>query len=155
MNEQKLLDAALEEAETGLREGGIPIGSVLADAKGEIVARGHNRRVQRNDPTAHGETECIRAAGRRRDWHQLTLVSTLSPCPMCSGTALLFKIPTIIIGENRTFLGAEDWLEKSGVRLIRLQDQRCIDLMTRFIREKPDLWNEDIGVPPTCGCGCG
>jgi cytosine/creatinine deaminase len=147
MNEKKLIDAAIEEAEIGLKEGGIPIGSVLADSKGMIVARGHNRRVQRNDPTAHAETECIRAAGRRRDWHQLTLVTTLSPCPMCSGTALLFKIPIIIVGENRTFLGAEDWLEKNGVRLIRLQDQRCIDLMTRFVREKPDLWNEDIGLP--------
>jgi cytosine/creatinine deaminase len=141
-----LLEAAIAEARLGLSEGGIPIGSVLATAKGEIVARGHNRRVQKSDPTAHGETECIRAAGRRRDWHHLVLVSTLSPCSMCSGTALLFRIPTIIIGESRTFLGAEDWLEKKGVNLVRFQNEECIGLMTEFIRERPDLWNEDIGL---------
>lgn len=144
---KKLLLAALDEAEVGLAEGGIPIGSVLADAQGNVIAKGHNRRVQNDDPTAHAETECIRAAGRRRDWQQLTLVTTLSPCPMCSGTAILFKIPRIIIGENKTFMGAEDWLEEHGVRLVRLQDQRCVDLMNHFIKKHPDLWKEDIGIP--------
>lgn len=131
---------------TGLREGGLPIGSVLVDAAGRVVARGHNLRVQTGDPTAHAETACIRAAGRRRDWPQLTLVSTLSPCIMCTGTSLLYRIPRVIVGENRNFLGAEDLFAARGVELVVLQDERCIEMMRRFIAEKPDLWNEDIGV---------
>ncbi len=143
-----LLDTALEQAEKSLREGGIPIGSVLATPEGVIVARGHNRRVQDGDTTAHAETVCIRAAGRRRDWHTLTLASTLSPCAMCTGTAILHRIPRIIIGEHTTFMGREDWMAAEGVQVEVLHDPRCIDLMTRFIRERPDLWDEDIGVPP-------
>ncbi len=139
------LDAAIEQAEKGWREGGIPIGSVLLDAGGTIVARGHNQRVQSGDPTAHAEVDCIRKAGRRRDWRRLTLVSTLSPCPMCSGTAILFKIPRVIIGENRTFLGAEDWMRLQGIQLQVVDDSRCIAWMERLQREKPDLWAEDIG----------
>lgn len=139
------LDAAIEQAEKGWREGGIPIGSVLLDASGMIVARGHNQRVQSGDPTAHAEVDCIRKAGRRRDWRRLTLVSTLSPCPMCSGTAILFKIPRVIIGENRTFLGAEEWMQRQGIHLQVVDDPRCIALMERLQREKPDLWAEDIG----------
>ncbi len=139
------IDAAIEQAEKGWREGGIPIGSVLLDASGAIVARGHNQRVQSGDPTAHAEVDCIRAAGRRRDWRSLTLVSTLSPCAMCSGTTILFKIPSVIIGENRTFLGAEEWMRKEGISLRVLDDPRCIALMERMKREKPDLWAEDIG----------
>jgi len=139
------LDAAIEQAEKGWYEGGIPIGSVLLDADGMIVARGHNQRVQLNDPTAHAEVDCIRKAGRRRDWRHLTLVSTLSPCPMCSGTAILFKIPRVIIGENRTFLGAEEWMQRQGIHLQVVDDSRCIALMERLQREKPDLWAEDIG----------
>lgn len=143
------LEAAYEEALAGLREGGIPIGSALMAPDGSIVARGHNLRVQTGDPTAHAETVCIRNAGRRRDWHTLTLASTLSPCAMCSGTAVLHRIPRVIIGENRTFQGREDWLRDSGAEVTVIQDQRCIDLMRRFIAERPDLWNEDIGIPPT------
>jgi len=139
------LDAAIEQAEKGWREGGIPIGSALLDAAGMIVARGHNQRVQSGDPTAHAEVDCIRNAGRRRDWRQLTLVSTLSPCPMCSGTAILFKIPRVIIGEHRTFLGAEEWMRRQGIQLQVVDDSRCIALMERLQREKPDLWAEDIG----------
>ena len=139
------LDAAIEQAEKSWAEGGIPIGSVLVDASGLVVARGHNQRVQSGDPTAHAEVDCIRNAGRRRDWRQLTLVSTLSPCSMCSGTAILFKIPRVIVGENRTFMGAEDWMKKSGIEVIVLDDSRCIALMERLQREKPDLWAEDIG----------
>ncbi len=139
------LSAAIEQAEKGWREGGIPIGSSLLNEAGEIVARGHNQRVQSGDPTAHAEVDCVRKAGRRRDWHRLTLVSTLSPCPMCSGTAILFKIPRVIIGENRTFLGAEEWMRASGISLTVLDDPRCIALMERMKREKPDLWAEDIG----------
>jgi cytosine/creatinine deaminase len=144
------LSAAIEQAEKSWSEGGIPIGSVLVDpagnsGKGEIVARGHNLRVQSGDPTAHAEVACIRNAGRRRDWNRLVLVSTLSPCPMCSGTAILFKIPRVIIGENRTFLGAEDWMRSNDISVSVLDDARCVALMERMKREKPDLWAEDIG----------
>jgi len=143
------LEAAYQEALLGLREGGIPIGSALMAPDGTIVARGHNLRIQTGDPTAHAETVCIRNGGRRRDWHTLTLASTLSPCAMCSGTAVLHRIPRVIIGENQTFQGREDWLRDSGAEVTVVQDQRCIDLMRRFIVERPDLWNEDIGIPPT------
>ena len=143
---RKWLDAAIEQAEKSWYEGGIPIGSVLVDESGRIVARGHNRRVQDGDPTAHAEVVCVRAAGRRRDWSSLTLVSTLSPCPMCSGTAILLRIPRVIIGENRTFLGAESWMRHEGIELIVLDDERCIELMERMQRERPDLWAEDIGL---------
>jgi cytosine deaminase len=139
------LDAAIEMAEKGWREGGIPIGSSLLDAHGNVVAAGHNQRVQSGDPTAHAEVDCIRRAGRRRDWRSLTLVSTLSPCCMCSGTAILFKIPRVVIGENRTFMGAEDWMRANGAELVVVDDPRCIALMERMQREKPDLWAEDIG----------
>lgn len=140
------LDAAIEEAEKGLAEGGLPIGSVLVDAHGKIVARGHNLRVQTGDPTAHAEVVCIRNAGRRRDWPSLTLVSTLSPCVMCTGTSLLYRIPKVIVGENQNFLGAEDLFEDRGVALTVVQDPRCIQLMADFIANQPDLWNEDIGI---------
>src|SRR6516225_3866454 len=111
--DQEYMAAAIAQAEQSWAEGGIPIGAVLVDDNGTIVARGHNRRVQDGDPTAHAEVVCIRNAGRRRDWSKLTLVSTLSPCPMCSGTAILFKIPKVVIGENTTFLGAEEWMKRS------------------------------------------
>jgi cytosine/creatinine deaminase len=145
MNERDLLKLAIEEAQKGLREGGLPIGSVLADKAGTIVARGHNLRVQTGDPTAHAETVCIRNAGRRRDWDQLTLVSTLSPCIMCTGTALLYRIPRVVIGENRNFLGAEDLFRQRGVEVVVLDDAACIQMMADFIRIHADLWNEDIG----------
>jgi len=140
-----LLHQALAEARAGLAEGGLPIGSVLADREGRIVARGHNLRVQTGDPTAHAETACIRNAGRRRDWTELTLVSTLSPCIMCTGTALLYRIPRVIIGENRNFLGAEDLFRQWGVEVVVLDDAECIQMMSEFIRTHPDLWNEDVG----------
>jgi creatinine deaminase len=142
---QALLLWALAEANAGLREGGLPIGSVLADRNGQIVARGHNLRVQSGDPTAHAETVCIRNAGRRRDWAELTLVSTLSPCIMCTGTALLYRIPLVVIGEHRNFLGAEDLFRERGVHLVVLDDADCIEIMANFVRQHPDLWNEDIG----------
>jgi cytosine deaminase len=145
MNEQAWLKEALEEARKGLREGGLPIGSVLADRAGKIVARGHNLRVQTGDPTAHAETVCIRNAGRRRDWAELTLVSTLSPCIMCTGTALLYRIPRVVIGENRNFMGAEDLFRQRGVDVVVLDDAECVRLMSEFIREHADLWDEDIG----------
>lgn len=139
------LDAAREQAEKSWSEGGIPIGSVLVDGAGAIVARGHNERVQSGDPTAHAEVTCVRNAGRRRDWPSLTLVSTLSPCPMCAGTAVLFRIPRVVVGENRTFLGAEAWMRENGIEVVVLDDPRCVALMERLQREKPDLWAEDIG----------
>ncbi len=145
MSDQDLLREALAEARRGLAEGGLPIGSVLADAAGRIVARGHNLRVQSGDPTAHAEVACIRNAGRRRDWRQLTLVSTLSPCVMCTGTSLLFKIPRVVVGENRNFRGAEDLFASQGVRITVLDDPGCIALMQDFIARHPDLWSEDIG----------
>jgi len=145
MTNHALLHKALEEARKGLREGGLPIGSVLADQQGRIVARGHNLRVQTGDPTAHAETVCIRNAGRRRDWTELTLVSTLSPCIMCTGTALLHRISRVIIGENRNFLGAEDLFRQHGVEIIVLDDAECIQMMAEFIHARAELWNEDIG----------
>lgn len=145
MDDRHLLLEALAEARTGLSEGGLPIGSILADHSGYIVARGHNLRVQTGDPTAHAETVCIRNAGRRRDWHELTLVSTLSPCIMCTGTALLYRIPRIVIGENTNFLGAEALFRERGAEVILLNDAECIQMMGDFIRDHADLWSEDIG----------
>lgn len=145
MDDQALLLEALEEARKGLHEGGLPIGSVLANSQGQIVARGHNLRVQSGDPTAHAETVCLRNAGRRRDWPELTLVSTLSPCIMCTGTALLFRIPRIVIGENRNFRGAEDLFRQHGVSVVVLDHAECIHMMREFISNRADLWNEDIG----------
>lgn len=145
MNLQMLIHEALKEAKIGRSEGGLPIGSVLANQAGDIVARGHNLRVQTSDPTAHAEVVCIRNAGRRRDWSQLTLVSTLSPCIMCTGTALLYRIPRVIIGENQNFMGAEELFRERGVGVEVLQDPECIQLMRDFIRDHVDLWDEDIG----------
>ena len=145
MIEQEWIETALLEARQGMQEGGLPIGSVLADTAGKIVARGHNLRVQTGDPTAHAEVVCIRNAGRRRDWHELTLVSTLSPCIMCTGTSLLFGISRVIVGENRNFLGAEDLFLRHSVHLRVLDHPGCIALMRSFIEQNPDLWNEDIG----------
>src|SRR5689334_24934421 len=146
MDMKTLLRLALDEAKLGLHEGGLPIGSVLAQPDGRVIARGHNLRVQTGDPTAHAEVVCIRNAGRRRDWSQLVLVSTLSPCVMCSGTALLFKIPKVIIGENSNFQGAEDLFARAGVQLVNLDDAECKSLMRNFIAQHPDLWSEDIGL---------
>ncbi|HEY7699499.1 MAG TPA: nucleoside deaminase [Vicinamibacteria bacterium] len=139
------LAAALAQAEKSWSEGGIPIGSVLVDRLGQVVAAGHNERVQTGDPTAHAEMVAFRRAGRRRDWRELTLVSTLSPCAMCSGTAVLYRIPIVVIGENRTFQGEEEWMRRHGIEVRVLDDARAIALMERLKREKPDLWAEDIG----------
>lgn len=145
VSQRTLLEEAVKEAQWGLREGGLPIGSVLADRNGRIVARGRNLRVQTGDPTAHAEVVCIRNAGRRRDWTELTLASTLSPCIMCTGTTLLYRIPRVVVGENRNFRGAEDLFRTHGIEVTILDDAECIQLMGDFIRAHPDLWNEDIG----------
>src|SRR5437899_7918938 len=141
------LAAAIREARQGLAEGGIPIGSVLV-IDGRIVGRGHNRRVQKESAILHAEMDCIENAGRLKagEYGRATLYSTLSPCDMCSGTALLYKIPRIVIGENQTFQGPEAYLRSRGVELVILRDAECIDLMTEFIRAHPGLWNEDIGI---------
>jgi len=143
----QFLKAAIEEAELGLKEGGIPIGSVLV-IDNKIVGRGHNRRVQKGSSILHAEMDCLENAGRlkAKDYQRAILYSTLSPCDMCSGTALLYKIPRIIIGENKTFQGPETYTRSRGIHLEILQDKNCIKLMEKFIKERPELWNEDIGV---------
>jgi cytosine deaminase len=145
--DHQALEAAVAQAEKSLREGGIPIGAALMNQDGTIVALGHNMRVQAGDPTAHAETVCIRNAGRRRDWHTLTMATTLSPCAMCSGTAVLHRIKRVVIGENKTFQGREDWLRNEGIEVAVLHNARCMAMMEKFIRERPELWDEDIGVP--------
>ena len=144
--DRAFLDAAIAEAETGAAAGGVPIGSVLV-VDGELVGRGHNQRVQRGSAILHAEMDCIENAGRlpASSYRQATLYSTLSPCDMCSGTALLFGIPRIVVGENRTFQGPENHVRSRGVELVIADDQRCMELMESFIAEHPDLWNEDIG----------
>jgi cytosine deaminase len=141
------LDAALAEAEQGLAEGGIPIGSVLV-IDGRIVGRGHNRRVQQGSAILHAEMDCIERAGRLRaaDYRRAVLYSTLSPCDMCSGTVLLYGIPRVVIGENRTFRGPEEYVRSRGVQVEVVDDERCVRLMREFIAARPELWNEDIGV---------
>lgn len=141
------LDAAIDEARAGLAEGGIPIGSVLV-IDGSIVARGHNRRVQRGSAVLHAEMDCLETAGRlsAADYRRSTLYSTLSPCDMCSGAVLLYGIPRVIAGENETFAGPEEYLRSRGVDLRVVNDARCITLMREFIAARPGLWNEDIGV---------
>ncbi|MDE2951704.1 MAG: nucleoside deaminase [Chloroflexota bacterium] len=141
------LAAAIAEAKKGLQEGGIPIGSVLA-LDGAVVGRGHNRRVQSGSPVLHAEIDCLENAGRlgARDYQRATLYTTLSPCDMCSGAILLYKIPMVVIGENRSFQGPEAYLTARGVHLIQLDDEECYRLMQDFIRDNPALWNEDIGI---------
>ena len=141
-----VLDIALEEARAGLAEGGIPIGGALIGADGTVLGRGHNRRVQDDDPSAHGETAAFRSAGRQRTYRGTTMVTTLSPCWYCSGLIRQFGISRVVIGEARTFYGGHDWLAENGVEVVVLDDQRCVAMMTEFITARPDLWNEDIGV---------
>jgi cytosine deaminase len=141
------LQAAIDEAKLGLSEGGIPIGSVIVH-HGRIIGRGHNMRVQQDDPLLHGEMSAFKAAGRQPTavYRECVLYTTLSPCPMCSGTSLLYKIPKIVIAENVTFMGAEEWLRSQGVELTVLQNEECIAMMRNFIQAKPELWHEDIAV---------
>ncbi|MBI2797181.1 MAG: nucleoside deaminase [Gemmatimonadetes bacterium] len=147
MTPDAFLDAAMDEARTGLAEGGIPIGSVLV-LDGRVVGRGHNRRVQRGSAVLHAEMDCLENAGRlaAADYRRATLYTTLSPCDMCSGATLLYGIPRVVIGENRTFRGPEALLRSRGVELVIADDSRCVELMRAFIAAHPALWNEDIGV---------
>ena len=145
-DEARFLAAAIDEARAGEREGGIPIGSVLVH-RGEIIGRGHNRRVQRGSVVLHAEMDALEHAGRRSAavYRECVIYTTLSPCAMCSGAMLLYGVPRVVVGENRTFLGEEDWLRGRGVEVTVLQDPRCIEMMTTFIAAHPELWSEDIG----------
>ena len=148
MNEhENFMKEALEEARQGLAEGGIPIGAVLVKG-GKIIGRGHNRRVQKKSAVLHAEMDCLENAGRllASDYQKCTIYSTLSPCDMCAGAILLYKIPTVVIGENETFKGPESYSQSRGVELINLDSAECKKLMRGFIRERPELWNEDIGT---------
>lgn len=144
----QFLQAAIDEAQTGLQEGGIPIGSVLV-YRGQILGRGHNKRVQQKSVTLHGEMDALENAGRQPAsvYRECTLYTTLSPCPMCTGAILLYGIPKVVIGENQTFLGSEELLKEYGVEVIVKNDPTCIQLMEEFIAQNPALWNEDIGEP--------
>lgn len=146
-SDHRLLEMAVAEARAGLAEGGVPIGAVLVGVDGEVLGAGRNRRVQLGSAIRHGETDALERAGRLRAdvYRRSTMVTTLSPCDMCTGAILLYGIPRVVIGENRTFLGGEDLLRSRGVEVVVLDDQECIDLMTEFITAKPELWHEDIG----------
>ena len=147
MAKDPFLQVAIEQARKSLSEGGVPIGSVLV-YRGRVIGQGHNCRVQTGSPIDHGEMNCLRNAGRLPAgvYRECTIYSTLSPCPMCSGAIVLYKIPRVVVGENRTFLGAEDYMRSHGIQVDVVQDAECIGLMTEFIAANPALWNEDIGV---------
>ena len=147
MNHDPFMKMAIEEALKGLAEGGIPIGSVLV-REGQVLGRGHNRRVQKKSAILHAEMDCLENAGRLRaaDYQKCVIYSTLSPCDMCTGTILLYQIPVVVIGENETFRGPEDYSRIRGVQIMNLQFEECKQLMRDFIRDHPALWNEDIGV---------
>ena len=140
-----MLEIALEEARLGLAEGGIPIGAALFDASGAVLGRGHNRRVQENDPSVHGETDAFRKAGRQRRYQDKILATTLAPCWYCSGLIVQFRIGTVVVGESRTFRGGIDWLRERGVTVVELDSPECVTVLKTFIEAHPDVWNEDIG----------
>jgi cytosine deaminase len=145
MDYHQLLQVALAEAKQGLAEGGIPIGACLADGEGRILGRGHNRRVQQNDASVHGETDAFRNAGRQRGYRDKIMVTTLAPCWYCSGLVRQFNIGTVLVGESVNFAGGIAWLRENGVRVVDLHSQECIDLLADFIRAHAELWAEDIG----------
>jgi cytosine/creatinine deaminase len=145
VDHRALLEIALDEARAGLAEGGIPIGAALFDASGKLLGSGHNQRVQRGDPSAHGETEAFRDAGRRRSYGDTIMATTLAPCWYCSGLVRQFGIGTVIVGESRTFQGGIDWLRDCGVNVVDLDSDQCYQVLQWFIAAHPDVWNEDIG----------
>lgn len=142
---QTMLETALAEAKQELAEGGIPIGAALFSSSGELLGAGHNRRVQENDPSIHAETDAFRKAGRQGDYRDKIMVTTLAPCWYCSGLVRQFQIGTVVVGESVNFPGGLDWLRESGVKVIDLASDECVQLLADFIRDNPDLWNEDIG----------
>lgn len=142
---EKMLEIALEEARKGMEEGGVPIGAALFDRDGNVLGRGHNRRVQEDDPSIHGETDAFRKAGRQTNYRDTIMVTTLAPCWYCSGLVRQFKIGTVIVGESQTFQGGIDWLRDNGVKVIDLNSRECVELLGEFIEKHPEIWNEDIG----------
>jgi cytosine/creatinine deaminase len=140
-----MLSVALDEARLGRAEGGIPIGAAIFTRTGELVSRGHNRRVQQGDPSIHGETDAFRRAGRQRSYRDLVMVTTLAPCWYCSGLVRQFRFGTVVVGESRTFAGGLDWLRANGIEVIDLENQDCQELLGGYIAEHPEIWNEDIG----------
>ena len=143
---EQMLRIAIDEARQGLAEGGIPIGAALFDSGGNLLGRGHNRRIQENDPSIHGETDAFRRAGRHRTYRDKIMVTTLAPCWYCSGLVRQFGIPTVVVGESVNFQGGIDWLRENGVSVVDLHSADCINLLAAYIRENPAIWNEDIGV---------
>jgi cytosine/creatinine deaminase len=150
---EKMLAVALEEARHGLTEGGIPIGAALFRTTGELVSRGHNRRVQHGDPSIHGETDAFRRAGRQRSYRDMVMVTTLAPCWYCSGLVRQFRIGTLVVGESRNFAGGLDWLRENGVKVIDLDNEECRELLAGYIAKHPEVWNEDIGEDRDQGPG--
>jgi cytosine deaminase len=140
-----LLDVAIEEAKIGLGEGGIPIGAALFDTKGNLLGKGHNRRIQENDPSIHGETDAFRKAGRQKNYRETIMVTTLAPCWYCSGLIRQFKIGTVVVGEARNFEGGIEWLEENNVKVINLDSQECVEMLKDYIAKNTEVWNEDIG----------
>jgi cytosine deaminase len=145
IDHQKLLDVAIEEARLGLSEGGIPIGAGLFDANGNLLGRGHNRRIQENDPSIHGETDAFRKAGRIRDYRKTIMVTTLAPCWYCSGLVRQFNIGTVIVGESINFQGGIEWLRENSVEVVDMRSDECIRMLGDYIASNPEVWNEDIG----------
>jgi cytosine deaminase len=145
MDIHSMLAVAIDEARTGLVEGGIPIGAALFTRDGKLLGRGHNRRVQQGDPSVHGETDAFRNAGRQSSYRNTIMVTTLAPCWYCSGLILQFKIGAVIVGESRTFQGGIEWLRERGIEVIDVGSSECYDLLQSYISEHPDIWNEDIG----------
>jgi len=144
-NDASMLKVALEQARKGLAEGGIPIGAAIFDETGKLLGAGHNRRVQHDDPSMHGETDAFRNAGRQRSYRKLTMVTTLAPCWYCSGLIRQFGFARVVVGESRTFQGGIDWLRSLGIEVIDLDSLECVDLLTGYIEKNPAVWNEDIG----------
>ena len=145
LNYHSMLEVALAEARLGLSEGGIPIGAAIFDATGKLIGMGHNRRVQQDDPSIHGETDAFRKAGRQKSYRQLIMVTTLAPCWYCSGLVRQFGFGTVVVGESRNFQGGLAWLRSLGVQVIDLDSQECASMLAKYIRENPEMWNEDIG----------
>ena len=150
MTYEEMLEVAIAEAKKGVSEGGIPIGAALFSEDGELLGSGHNKRIQDDDPSMHAETDAFRNAGRQTDYRKTIMVTTLSPCWYCSGLVKQFGIGTVVIGENETFKGGEDWLQEFGVKVVVLDNAECKALLNAFIEARPEIWNEDIGVPCEC-----
>ena len=142
---EQMLSVALEEARIGFNEGGIPIGAAIFTRAGELVSRGHNRRVQQGDPSVHGETDAFRRAGRQRSYRDLLMVTTLAPCWYCSGLVRQFRFATLVVGESRNFQGGIDWIRETGIEVVDLDSKECRELLEGFIAAHPEIWNEDIG----------